>query len=156
MEASKYLKRFEKLVAEGAQTFQLIGDYILVERIHIKEKKTAGGIILSLEDNGKQKNTLSQDLPTLVRVIAVGEGYYDDENKSSVPLNVRPGDICLVGSVSTKWFSDLDIADYKPYEIGLSRDEEIKMLFKGQEGYERAFGLLNSGIEAQVGVPAGS
>lgn len=150
MEPSKYLQRFQSMASDAKDVFQLIGDYILVEKIPVREKKTAGGIILSLEDNNRQKNSLAQDLPTLIRVILVGEGYYDDETKSSVPLNVKPGDIGLVGALSTKWFSDLEIADYKPYEIGLSREEEIKWLFRGQEGYERAIGLLNSGITAKV------
>jgi co-chaperonin GroES (HSP10) len=150
MEKSKYLDRFQLMAKEAKEAFQLIGDYILVEKIPVKEKKTAGGIILSLEDNGRQKNSLAQDLPTLVRVILVGEGYYDDETKSPIELNVKPGDIGLVGALSTKWFSDLEISDYKPYEIGLTREEEIKFLFRGQEGYERAFGLLNQGVKTQV------
>ena len=86
----------------------------------------------------------------MVIVIGVGSGYYDEDTKASVPLNVKPGDIGLVGAVSTKWFSDLPIGDYKPYEIGLSREEEIKWLFKGSEGYKRAFEILNSGVGAKV------
>ena len=52
---SKYLDRFNLLAKEGAGTFELIGDHILVERIPIVEKRTAGGLILSLESNGNQK-----------------------------------------------------------------------------------------------------
>ena len=147
---SKYLDRFNLLAKEGASTFELIGDHILVERIPIVEKRTAGGLILSLESNGNQKNSLGADLPIMVIVIGVGSGYYDEDTKASVPLNVKPGDIGLVGAVSTKWFSDLPIGDYKPYEIGLSREEEIKWLFKGSEGYKRAFEILNSGVGAKV------
>lgn len=150
MDKSKYLDRFQSLASEGRALFQLIGDHILVERIAIKEKKTQSGIILGFDDNGKQKNSLAADLPIFVRVIMVGEGYYDEETKASVPLNVRPGDIGLVGALSTKWFSDLDIGDYKPHEIGLTREEEIKFKFSGQAGYEEAFRLLNQNASAQV------
>lgn len=150
MITSKYLSRFAHLTTEGAASFDLIGDHILVERIPVTEKRTSSGLILSLDSGKDQKNSLSADLPIMVIVVAVGKGYYNDDTGASVPLNVKPGDIGLVGSVSTKWFSDLPIGDYKPYEIGLSREEEIKWLFKGLEGYERAFDLLNSGIKAQV------
>lgn len=150
MESSKYLARFQAMAEKEKASFQLIGDHLLVERIGVKEKKTAGGIILSLEDNKNQRNSLAADLPTFVRVIMVGEGYYNDETKEPIALNVKPGDICLVGSLSTKWFSDLDIGDYKPHEIGLTREEEIKFLFRGEEGYKRAFGVLNEGIAPEV------
>lgn len=150
MEPSKYLERFKKFAAEGKEHFQLIGDGLLVEQIPMKEKKTASGLIVNVEGHGKFKNTLAADAPVFVHVVAVGEGYYDEEGGKDVPLNVKVGDIALVGAVSVKWFSMMDIEDYQPYEIGLCREAEIKCIFRGKESYDRALALLAPATEKKV------
>lgn len=148
MKPSQYLKPFQDLVQTSKSSYQLIGDCILVERVPVEEQKTASGLILPVEIKGLV-NTLASSAPIFVHVLSVGEGYFDEDGKD-IPLNCKPGDIGLVGLASVQWFSVFDIKGYKAYDIGLTRESEIKMLFKGQDGYDEAFGALNRGIESQM------
>jgi len=144
---SAYLERFKNLNRQG---IEIIGDAILVERIKEAEKKTASGIIIGI-DVKNQLGTFAQDRPHWVRVLAVGEGYYNDDTGEPSPLNAQPGDIALVSQVSVKWFSTFgDLNGYQADTIGLTRDSEIQIRFKGEEGYRTTFRSLNEGAEAQV------
>jgi len=62
----------------------------LYDRIIVKadeaEEKTASGLILA--DSAKEK-------PTRGKVIAVGEGKWDDEGKRRIPLDVKVGDTVI-------------------------------------------------------------
>lgn len=148
MQQSKYLARFQTLPTEA---MTLIGDSLLVERVPIEEKRTSSGLIKSADFGANHaRNSIKTDLPVFVHVVAVGSGYYDDETKEPVPLDVKVGDIVLVGSHSVNWFSDMDIPDYQAYEIGLTREQEIKLKFSGKEAYERAFAYLAPRTETQV------
>lgn len=149
MQPSKYLSRFRTLPDDA---MALIGDSLLVERVPIEEKRTSSGLIKSADFGAQSaRNNIKTDLPVFVHVVAVGKGYYDDETKEDVPLDVKAGDIILVGSHSVNWFSDMDIPDYQAYEIGLTREQEIKLKFSGKEAYERAFAYLAPRTETQVG-----
>jgi chaperonin GroES len=61
-------------------------DRILVQRME-PEEQVRGGIIIP--DTAKEK-------PMEAKIIAVGEGKYDDNGKR-VPLEVRAGDHVLIG-----------------------------------------------------------
>lgn len=137
MKPSKYLSRFHEI-----PDLSLIGDCLLVERVAVEERKTASGLILNAGRGESSRSQVSSDLPTFVHVLAVGKGYYDDDTKEDVPLDVKPGDIILVGNHSVRWFSDMDISDYTQYEIGLTREQEITLKFSGKEDYDRTFAQL--------------
>jgi chaperonin GroES len=64
-------------------------DRILVQRMEAQEQMR-GGIIIP--DTAKEK-------PMEAKVIAVGEGKYDDNGKR-VPLEVKAGDHVLIGKYS--------------------------------------------------------
>lgn len=150
MKPSKYLNRFQNMSARYKEDYQLIGDCILVEKIPQEERKTQAGIIVRAGMNERAKDTMSTDVPSFYYVLAVGEGYYKEDTQESVPLNVKPGDIILVGNHSVRLFSDLDIQDYQSYDIGITRETEATLIFRGQEAYSRVFGALNPTIEQQV------
>lgn len=149
MKASKYLDRFNSL-QELSEHFTLIGDYILVEQITLEERKTTSGIILNHGTQSGYKNTSEMDLPVFVHILSVGQGFYDEDTGDTVENTVKPGDICLIGRNSVRWFSDLEVKDYMPYEVGLTKESEIQLVFKGKEGYQKVIGHLNSGIKAEV------
>jgi co-chaperonin GroES (HSP10) len=150
VEVSKYLKAFQKL-AEENKDFELTGDCCLVEVIKDDELKTKGGILLAPSTSARQVTGLSADKPTFVRILLVGKGYYDDETLEDRPLDVNPGDICLVGATSIKHFSVFGkLISYGETSLGLISAESVQLRFKGQEGYDRVFDLLNSAIEAEV------
>ncbi len=76
-------------------------NYVLLERL-AEESKTAGGIIIP--DSAQEK-------PSRGRVVAVGDGAYDGDER--IPMTVKVGDIVLFA----KWASSanevkIDGADY--------------------------------------------
>ncbi len=84
-------------------------DRVLVERLEEEEQKTAGGIIIP--DTAKEK-------PQRGRVIAVGEGAFNDKGERN-KLDVKVGDEVLFGRYSG---NDIKI-DGKEYLV--VRENEI-------------------------------
>lgn len=139
----KYLAAFQKMATEGKEYYQLNGEFIIVEEVPPEEKKTKGGLVLPGHE--RQHDGFAQNRPTLVRVVAVGEGYYDDDTGESVPLDVAPGDVILVGGQSVKWLSYLGpIISSEGVRIGLSTASEVQMRFRGEEGYKKVCELLGA------------
>ena len=68
--------------------FRPLHDRVLVKRMD-SEEKTSGGIIIP--DSAQEK-------PMEAKVVAVGSGHRDEDGKVS-PLDVKAGDIVLIG----KW-----------------------------------------------------
>lgn len=149
MNNSRYQEAFERLKDNTEEAYELIGDCLLVEQLKEPERKI--GSFIMVDAQGKQKGSLSQDRPHFVQVLAVGKGYYDDDTKEDVPLNVKPGDIVLVGPLSVKYFSFFgDMQKYEPDSIGITREAEVQMRFRGKEGYAKAFEILNQSLKDKV------
>lgn len=143
MEASRYLESFRKLACKGTEFHELIGDCILVEKIKEEEIVKKGSLYIPTSTSFSMKEGFNDNKPCWVRVLAVGQGYYDDEGKD-IPLNVCVGDIILVGKLSVKWFSVFGELDkYEAETIGLTRESEIQLRFKGEDGYKKVFETLN-------------
>lgn len=148
--STTYVKQFKALASNASEFYELIGDCILVEKTvedsDVREKTLAGGQKLYLADDRKHVvGSMKENRPIWVRVLAVGKGFYNDETKEDVPLNVNVGDIVLVSQMSTKWFSEFgEMQDYKPEWVGLTRESEIQLRFKGESGYNKAFEVLNA------------
>lgn len=146
--ATNYLNAFKRLQEEGKECFQIIGDYILVEELENPddEVKTTSGLYVA----GSNKNTdgFEQNKPTLVRVLAVGEGYYDSEG-TTVPIDAKSGDIILVGTLSVKWLSTFGpiVSIGKGSRIGITRESEIQLRFKGQHGFDEVSRILGNALE---------
>lgn len=139
MKASKYLEAFKQA---DKTTFQLTGGFILVEKIPQEEMKRASGLVMPITASN-QVNSIGANLPTFVHVLAVGEGYYDDATKESIPPSTQVGDILLLGQTSVKWFPVLEVDNYQPFEIGLTDESEAQLKFKGIEAYQRFVESIN-------------
>jgi hypothetical protein len=160
MTSSKYLSAFQAIEKEAPDSFELIGDFLLVEEIKDEEftksiKADDGSIkklILTEDTSRRQVNSISSDKPTFVRVLLAGKGYYNDETKEDVPLSVQPGDIILVGGTAIRWFSVFGkLMNYGDTRIGLAQESSIQKRFKGQEGFDKFFDTLNRCLETSVG-----
>ena len=68
-------------------SFKPLGDRVAIERI---EEKTSSGIIIP--DTAKEK-------PVQGKVVAVGEGAWNEDGDGRLPLTVKVGDTVLF----TKW-----------------------------------------------------
>lgn len=143
MTPSKYLEKAKAVRELKGKSYTLNGDFLLVERAKVEEVKTASGLILHTEFK-QQRDGLFDNMPEFVRVLDVGAGYYDESGKD-VPLDVQVGDIILVGRASVKWLSVLEVPNYEPFSIGITRETEIQLRFHGDEGYKAFMAALNDG-----------
>ncbi len=89
--------------------FKPLHNYVLIERIE-EENKTAGGIIIP--DNAKEK-------PSRGRVIAVGDGAYDDGQK--IPMSVKVNDVVLFA----KWASSANEVKIDGNDYVLIKESDI-------------------------------
>jgi len=89
--------------------FKPLHNYILLERIE-EENKTAGGIIIP--DNAKEK-------PSRGRVIATGDGIY--ENGQKIPVSVNKDDIVLFA----KWASSANEVKIDGKDYVLIKESDI-------------------------------
>ncbi|MCL4455047.1 MAG: co-chaperone GroES [Deinococcus sp.] len=85
-----------------------LADRVVVERLE-EEAKTKGGIVLP--DTAKEK-------PQKGKVIAVGEGRWDEDGERRIPMDVKAGDIVIFAKYGG---SEIEI-DGKEYIILSERD----------------------------------
>lgn len=145
-EQKSYLKAFKQLETLRKDLFTLTGDCLLVEVLREDElQKTKSGIFLA--EKKDQIIGVYADKPKFARVLLVGEGFYNDETKESVPLETKQGDIVLVGNHSLKRFSSFGKLPIDgDIEIALMRDGDIQMRFFSEESYDQTFEILKKNI----------
>jgi len=141
-----YLKAFKELEKFRKDLFTLTGDCLLVEVLKEDElQKTKSGIFLA--EKKDQIIGVHADKPTFARVLLVGEGFYNDETKESIPLDTKQGDIVLVGNHSLKRFSSFGKLPVDgDIEIALMRDGDIQMRFLSEDSYDKTFEVLKKTI----------
>lgn len=148
---SKYIGAFQSLKELHSEKYYLTGDTLLVEKVQNEELShdvrdhtgTVKKIFLSGGD-AKKIDGLDMNLPMFVRVLAVGPGFFTP-GEDTVPVEVEPGDIILIGRMSVNWFSVFgSLVSTSQSEIGITRENEIKLRFKGQDAYDACFNHLNT------------
>lgn len=150
LKTSRYLDAFKAMDEQCKDSFTLYGDAILVEEIPDEELKSKGGIIIATSSNHRLTDGVEANKPTFVRVLQVGAGFEKDEGEL-VPVDANPGDIILVGKLSVMWFSAFGniLTHNGSGRLGLTIESEIKMRFKGHEGYEKVFKCLNEELSRE-------
>ena len=73
-------------------------DRVIIKAVE-EEEKTASGIVLP--DTAKEK-------PMMGKVIAVGDGKWDEEGKHRVPMDVKVGDKVIYGKYSGTEYKTLE------------------------------------------------
>jgi co-chaperonin GroES (HSP10) len=145
---SKFLEAFKALSEEGKDLFQINGDTIFIEEIPWEEKTTKSGLVLA----GSKRNHdgFDQNRPTLAHVLAVGPGWYNDKGED-VPCNVRPGDIILINSLVVSWLSYFGplISIEGGARIGRTRDQDVQFFFRGADGYQKAYAIMDKIINKE-------
>jgi co-chaperonin GroES (HSP10) len=147
---SRFLVPFQKAQKECDREMYLTGDVLIVEKVtgqeYTKDVKKADGTTTKLYLSGgdqKKIDGLDMNLPMFVRVLAVGPGFYD-EDQTPINCEVEVGDIILIGRMSVNWFSVFgSLVSSGGSELGITRESEVRMRFKGQVAYEKFFGTLN-------------
>lgn len=138
-----YLEVFNRLRKHKGKSFVLRGNNILIEIVE-EEIKTKSGIILTAKPN-QVHGSVGENKGLMGVVLEVGEGYYDEETGETIPLDVNVGDIVLLPKYSVSLYSTFPgINAPVNNKLAMCLESEIKMIFKGQEGYETAKSVLNA------------
>lgn len=89
--------------------FRPLHNYVLLTRIE-EENKTAGGIIIP--DNAREK-------PSRGRVVAVGDGAFDGDEK--IPMTVKVDDVVLFA----KWAASANEVKLDGHDYVLIKETDI-------------------------------
>lgn len=151
-----FLSVFQKLAEQNKGDMTIVGDTLLVEPLQTgpatKEIKTDSGkkvsLILETELTNRQIGSIQDDRPLYVRVLAVGAGYYDEASGKDVPLDVQVGDVLLMGKLSVRWLSTFGpLLREGDKQIGICRESDKILQFRGQEGYDRVNSILADAVK---------
>lgn len=138
---SKYLTRYKKILKSN-----LKGNYLLVELLKEPELKTKSGIILT-DNSSNQLGTIHDSLPTFCVVLETGPGYSDGETGNIIEgsMDCKVGNVILIPRMSVKLFSGIPgLHDYEMETIGITREDEIQMIFNSIEELDKYFEVLNN------------
>jgi hypothetical protein len=148
---TKLQRAFKHLQEKCGDCFELVGDYLLVEEIPREEVKSPSGLIVSAPmDKISRVDGMEANRPIFVRVLLVGNGYYDtveeagEKIEKTIPLDVKVDDILLVGRLSVKWLSYFGpLVSSSKNNLGILREGEKQLRFFGDEAYQRVYDTLN-------------
>lgn len=137
---TNYKEKFDKLTEATLDKFKLKGNLIIVEQFSL-EKKTKSGILLS--SNSKSFTGMHENTLEFHQVVAVGEGY-DDEDGNPDPslLECGPGDIVVLptGAVNyLRYFGAATVDSSETDKIGLAKSSDCFLVWKGQEAFDQFF-----------------
>lgn len=137
---SKYLKQFEA----ASSSIRLRGNRILIEPMPKEEIKSAGGLIMAAPETD-HRSTLEQNRASLAIVLAVGEGYYDEDTGADSPLDINVGNVVLVNAYGLRCYSSFPgVRDYTQDGIAMIRDSDVNAVWETVEAFEAYREKLNS------------
>jgi len=120
---------------EAGKFFKLIGNKLLVERIDVGEIKTKGGLIIGDAHNIRQDLKIQK--PHVGVVVAVGEGYFDADTNSYIPLEVKVGNVVVLNSLGVQYLSVLPgVAGYAGNKVGITTEGDVQLLFQDEEAFQ--------------------
>lgn len=121
----------------------IAGNLLLVERLVKEEIKTKSGLVIA-DASGTYANTIDKSAPVLVKVLAVGEGFYTETG--DIPLDTNEDDVLLVGPHAVQWFSSFPGLGLTEEKIGLVKETEIQISFgRGLASYTAALNEASEG-----------
>lgn len=133
MVESKYLGKFTR---DGA-AIKLRGNRLLVELVPKEELKTKGGLVIaqSLSDH---KSTTEMSRADVAIVLAVGEGYYDDESGADVSMDIKVGNVVLLSRFGLRTYSSFPgIQGMTPDTMALCRDNDVHAVWANIEEFDK-------------------
>lgn len=138
---SKYLERFSKL---KTRQLPLRGNRVLVEVLPKEEFKAGNsGLIMAAESDSR--TSTEQNRADLAIVLAVGDGYFNEETGKLEPLDIEVGNVILVSRMGLKLYSQFPgIPEYTKETLALTRDSEVHAAWSSLEEYQAYSKALNS------------
>lgn len=142
---SKYLSFFTQLREVQPNFYKLFGSRILVEALPEEELKTAGGLYVGKA--GNFRTDTEENKFTAAVVIAVGEGYFDDESGEEIPLSVKPGQVVEVVRSGLRRYSNHPIlgSQYTTGDLALINESHVNtLLAESVEEYKNALATISN------------
>lgn len=146
---SIFLEFFKQNAERLHKDSQLIGDILIIEKIIFPEAKV-GGIILASSNPLHNHRDFTAEQPGFYRVLMVGQGYYDEKGED-IPLEVKPGNIIMTGTMSVKLFTVfpmLEITD--THMLGMTRYSDVQWKWETEEEFYKFLGDFNQSVKAEV------
>ncbi len=146
---SKYLPFFIQNRTQLAETLELVGDLLLVERIKFPEKKVGS---LFIPDSRKiQSGGFTSEIPEFYRVLLVGKGYYDVESGKPQELDINQGDIIYTSAGSVKLWSSMPLLETSDTDvIGITRHGDIHLRWKTEEAFMAFLNDFNKSVKTNA------
>jgi len=134
LESSKYLEAFKK----AKEHFTMYGGKILEQG----EIKSSGGIILA--ERSDHRSDIKHAKPLVCTVLAVGEGYTNDEGDADIPPSVEAGNVVVLNANGVSFFSTIPgVTSYSNMSIGICLDSDVQLKFKDLEAFKAYAGVMN-------------
>lgn len=132
---SKYLEVFQRVTQ---QDLPINGGRMLIELLKQEEAKSAGGLYLSTG----MKDSLQA--PTLGIVLALGNGYEDDDG-NLVPVDQLVGSVVLVPDAGIRAYSSFPgLEGYTGGDIALAREADVVASWPSLSHFEAYSKKLNN------------
>ncbi len=136
-------KEFSTLRELGQETFVLRGATMIVEIQDEAEIKTASGLVVSTPGNHVRKS-LTENKLDIGKVLMVGPGYWDEETKSFLELDIKVGAILILPQYLVQVISTFPgISRPTSNKLGLVKDDNILAYYPTTEAFELAKTKLN-------------
>ncbi len=136
-------KEFETLRELGQSTFVLRGATMIVEIQSKEEVKTKSGLIVSTPGDHTRRSTEENRLD-IGKVLMVGPGYWDEDTKSYIKLDIEVGAILILPQYLVQPISIFPgIARPTNNKLALVKDDAILAYYPTAEAFEQAKTKLN-------------
>ena len=138
---SSFFDQFQR----AAPHIKITGNLIFIEELPKEETgKTVKGAdgkefkLIIASGNQRQLGSIEDDKPFFVRVLDVGQGYYNEEKAKDEPLDTKPGEIILIPKIAVQWISVWgEILSSTEHRIGYTRDSEIIARFTDAAQFQK-------------------
>lgn len=130
--SSKYLAQFSK----AREHLRLRGNRLLVEVLPKEEIKTKGGLVIASSLSDHRTNT-DMNRADVAVVLAVGEGYYDDDTGADVAMDIKVGNVVLISRYGLRTYSSFPgVTNFVADTIALCRDNDINAVWEDAAAFE--------------------
>ncbi len=137
-------KEFGTLRELGEKVFVLRGSTLIVEIMPEQELKTKGGLIMSAPTDHRRGDSINAHKLEIGRVVMAGEGYWDEDTKTMLPLEAQAGAIVILPQYSTSILSMFPgINKPTANKLAMVKMGDVLAYYPSAEAFEKAQAKLN-------------
>jgi co-chaperonin GroES (HSP10) len=139
-----FTSEFNRLAELGSSTFVLRGSALIVEILPDEEIKTRGGIVIATDSRHTGGNSVEAHKLKVGRVLMSGLGYWDEEKKDYIPLDVKPGAVVILPQYSTQFISTFPgIQRPTGNRLAIIKESDLLAYYPSDDAFQTAKAKLN-------------